>query len=178
MFLQPSSLEQVLTVLKSSEVEPSIRRSALNQISVMLEDVLLHPVFLNANGLETVTSILETALTEKNYSDYPDAVIPIMSILKNLCFNQSAVRDELSSNIDVFYWILRGLFLFFTEEQMKQDGAIVLFLLIFKDFSLGNPSRGDFSLPMVVIDRVRVPFQCASYWKNSSNTLESMKGTV
>lgn len=148
----------------------------MNQISVMMEDVLLHRVFLNSNGLETVTSILESALTEKNYSDYPDAVIPIITILKNLCFHQPAVREDLSNDVEIFYWILRGLFLFFTEEQMKQDSAILLFLLIFKDFLRGNPSKGDFSLPAVVIDRMKVPFQCATHWKNSPNSNVSLKG--
>lgn len=173
---QPSSLEQVLVVLRSSDVEPSIRRSALNQISVMMDDVLLHGVFLNAKGLETVLPILETSLTEKNYTDYPDAVIPIISILKNLCFHQVTVRDELSNDLDVFYWILRGLFLFFTEEQVKQDAASLLFLLIFKDYLQGDPSRRDFSVPVVVMDEIKVPFQCAIHWKTSPYVKESLKG--
>lgn len=163
-------------VLRSSNVEPSIRRSALNQISVMMDDVLLHRVFLDAKGLEIILPILETALTEKNYTDYPDAVIPITSILKNLCFHQATVRDELSNNMEVFYWILRGLFLFFTEEQMKQDTASLLFLLIFKDFLQGDPSRGDFSVPDVVTREIKVPFQCSSHWNNSPNAKQSLKG--
>lgn len=142
----------------------------------MMEDVLLHRVFLNSEGLQTVTAIFETALTEKNYTDYPDAVIPIISILKNLCFHQSSVRDELSSNADIVYWILRGLFLFFTEEQLKQDASTLLFLLIFKDYLQGDIQRGDFSLPLVVNEHIKAPFQCGSHWKISSNSTESRKG--
>lgn len=142
----------------------------------MMEDVLLHRVFLNSDGLAIVTSILETALTEKNYSDYPDAVIPIISILKNLCFHQPAIRDDLSNDVEIFYWILRGLFMFFTEEQLKQDAASLLFVLIFKDFVQGNLSRGDFSIPAVINEKIRTPFQCGSHWKNSSNTKTSLKG--
>lgn len=141
-----------------------------------MEDVLLHRVFLNSDGLAIVTSIFETALTEKDYSDYPDAVIPIISILKNLCFHQQPIRDELSNNVEIFYWILRGLFMFFTEEQLKQDAASLLFLLIFKDFVQGSLSRGDFSMPAVVSEKIKTPFQCGSHWKNSSNTKTSLKG--
>lgn len=142
----------------------------------MMDDILLHRVFLNLNGVETVVGILESALTEKNYFDYPDAVIPVISILKNLCFYQSTVREELSNNSEIFYWILRGLFLFFTEEQIKQDASALLFLLVFKDFVRGNPSRGDFSLPTVIVNRMKVPFQCLSHWKISPNAKESLKG--
>lgn len=169
-------MEQVLNVLKSSDVEPSIRRSALNQISVMMDDILLHSVFLNSNGLELVITIIESALTEKIYTDYPDAVIPIISILKNLCLHQANVRDELSNDNELLYWILRALFMFFTEEQMKQDASMLLFFLIFKDFIQGNPSRADISLPLVVCETMRTPFQCASHWMISPNTNESLKG--
>ncbi|KAJ8960104.1 hypothetical protein NQ317_012336 [Molorchus minor] len=44
-FYQPSSLQQVMDLLKTENVEPVLRRSALNQVSVMVEDPLLHQTF-------------------------------------------------------------------------------------------------------------------------------------
>ncbi|KAJ8948142.1 hypothetical protein NQ318_009229 [Aromia moschata] len=177
-FYQPSSLHQVMDLLKSQNVEPVLRRSALNQVSVMVEDPLLHQTFLDSNGIELVTGIMKTALTEQDYRDYPDSVVPIVSILKNLCLYHSNVREQLSINAEVFYCILRGLFLFFTEERMRQDATALLFLLIFNNFIKGNPSSASFSLPVVVCEKMHLPFQCNSHWKVSEYSKENIKDTI
>lgn len=106
---QPSSLQQVLELLKSSNVEPVIRRSALTQISVMMEDSLLHSTFLANNGIEIVLAVIKSSLTEKNFNDYPDSVIPAISVLKNLCLFQTSARQCLTENTQIFYNILRSI---------------------------------------------------------------------
>ncbi|KAJ8960101.1 hypothetical protein NQ317_012333 [Molorchus minor] len=121
---------------------------------------------------------MKTALADQDYRDYPDSIVPIMSILKNLCLYHSNVREELSSSIEVFYCILRGLFLFFTEERMRQDSTTLLFLLIFKDFIRGSPSTATFSLPKVVCDKMQLPFQCNTHWTISEYTKENLKAFI
>ncbi|XP_074031734.1 rotatin homolog anastral spindle 3 isoform X2 [Leptinotarsa decemlineata] len=177
-FYQPSSLHQVLEVLKSPNIEPVIRRSALNQISVMMEDPLLHQILLDANGIGILNEMMKSALTESDYRNYPDSIIPIVSIFKNICFYHGNVREELSLDTDVIYCILRGLFLYFAEERMKQDATSLLVMLIFKDFILGNPSRANFSMPNLVIDRMHLPFICSSHWIASEYSKENLKDTI
>ncbi|CAG9829728.1 unnamed protein product [Diabrotica balteata] len=177
-FYQPSSLYQVLEVLNSTNIEPVIKRSALNQISVMLEDPLLHQIFLDSGGLSLLLNVMKSALTEKDYSDYPDSIIPTMSVFKNICFYNANVREELSHNVDIFYYTLRGLLLFFTEERFKQDAIIVLFLLVFKDFIRGSPSRANFSLPEILISKINLPFTCHSHWTISEYTKNSLRDSI
>ncbi|VEN41222.1 unnamed protein product, partial [Callosobruchus maculatus] len=177
-FYQPSSLEQVMDILTSSNVEPVIRRSALNQVSVMLEDPLLHQVFLDSNGLEVVIDIMKTALADNDYRDYPDSIIPIISILKSLCLYHGGVRQELGTSRDAFFCVLRGLFLFFAEERLKQDAVTLLFIMVFKDFVRGDPSNADFSLPSFIIEKLMVPFQCAVHWKESPHMKENLRDMV
>lgn len=109
LFLQPSNLKQVLKILDADNVEPVIRRSALTQISVMLEDYLLHRTFLENDGLKILLRVMKSALTEKNYQDYPDSIVPAVGVLKYLCLYNAAVRHELSCNLDVFCFVLRGM---------------------------------------------------------------------
>ncbi|CAG9862356.1 unnamed protein product [Phyllotreta striolata] len=177
-FYQPSSLHQVLEVINSCNVEPVIKRSALNQISVMMEDTLLHQIFLDAGGVKLVVNIMKSALTEKDYNDYPDSFVPVVSILKNLCLYHNNVREELSGNEEVLYFILRGLFLFFTEERLKQDAVILLLLLIFKDLIWGSPSRANFSLPKIVVENMNLPFVCNAHWSVSEYTKCSLKDKI
>lgn len=91
-------------------MEPVIRRSALTQIGVMVEDYLLHGTFMENDGLRILLDVMKNALTEKNYQDYPDAIIPAVGILKYLCLYSASIRHELSSNFDVYCFVLRGKF--------------------------------------------------------------------
>ncbi|RZC42072.1 rotatin [Asbolus verrucosus] len=173
-FYQPSSLQQVLDLLKASNVEPVIRRSALTQTSVMMEDSIMHATFLEKSGLEIVLNILKSALIEKNFNDYPDSVIPTINILKNICLFQSSARQSLCMDTEVYYNVLRSLFLFFTEEKLKHDAVCLLFLLIFSDFIRGSPSKADLSVPYLVTQLLRVPFSCNTYWEISPHFEESL----
>jgi rotatin len=60
--LQVSSLCQVMELLKSKEIDPVVRRSALTQVSVMLEDSNLHDQFLEQDGINLILDILHKAL--------------------------------------------------------------------------------------------------------------------
>ncbi|XP_044270747.1 rotatin isoform X1 [Tribolium madens] len=167
-FYQPSSLHQVLELLKSENVEPVIRRSALTQISVMMEDSLLHSTFLAHNGIEILLSVVKSALTEKNFMDYPDSVIPAVAILKNLCLFQTSARQCFAENIDVFYNVLRSLFMFFTGDKLRHDAVCLLFLLCFNEFIKGTPAKANFSVPHLISAKLHVPFVCNSHWEISN----------
>lgn len=97
-----------MEVLNSETLEPVVKRSALNQVSVMVEDPLLHQVFLEMNGVRRVLDILRSALNEQDYRNYPDSAIPIITILKNICLYHFNVREELSTNMEVLCFVLRG----------------------------------------------------------------------
>ncbi|XP_017780002.1 PREDICTED: rotatin [Nicrophorus vespilloides] len=173
-FYQPSSLCQVMELLSSKNVEPVIRRSAITQVSVMMEDPMLHRTFLDRNGVNLLKAIMEAALTEDNYKDYPDSVIPSISILKNICLYNACVRQELSYDIDAYHFILRALFMFFTEERVKQDGSILLHLMVNASFVLGNPIKSDLSLPQIILNKIKSPFHCHAHWNTSENCLDSL----
>jgi hypothetical protein len=51
-----------MEVLKSKGTEPVVRRSALTQASVMLEDSSLHDQFLEQDGINLILDILHRAL--------------------------------------------------------------------------------------------------------------------
>jgi hypothetical protein len=51
-----------MELLKSKGIEPVVRRSALTQASVMLEDSSLHDQFLEQDGINLILDILNKAL--------------------------------------------------------------------------------------------------------------------
>lgn len=113
LILQTSSLHQVLELLDSDSVEPSIRNSALVQVSVMMTDPFIYNRFLESNGLQIILKILHNSLLESQHHVFPDFAIRCVSILKNICLHKPIVREELSMNIDLFFCLLRGWYSYF-----------------------------------------------------------------
>ncbi|KAK5645259.1 hypothetical protein RI129_006559 [Pyrocoelia pectoralis] len=173
-FYQANALYQVLELLSTQDVEPTIRRSALTQTSVMLEDPHLHYAFLESNGIQIVLNAIENALTEVAYKDYVDCIIPSMSVLKYICLHSSSARLELCNNFDLYCNILRGLFIFCTEERVRQDCSTLLCLLLFSGFILGSPANMDLSLPFLLVDQLSLPFTCNSHWRTSKHSLPDL----
>ncbi|GAB1865817.1 Rotatin [Camponotus japonicus] len=173
---QRSNLLSVLEMLNEPNVDPKIRKSALVQISVMLSDTSLHKLFINQGGLPLILDIFSKALIEKDYINYPDSVIPIISILKLLVFFECSVRHELSISTTVLFNIIRSLFLFPNNECIKTDGAQLLCLLLYSEHIIRvsekatlaeNSIASHISLPYIVVANMKLPFACKSHWKTS-----------
>ncbi|XP_063972672.1 rotatin [Diachasmimorpha longicaudata] len=160
-----SNLSSVLEMLKMPNVEPKVRKSALIQVSVMLTDTSLHKIFIKEKGLETILEIFERSLLENDFENYPDSVVPIVSILKLITSTQLSVRHQLSNDINIFTNVLRSLFLFPNHETIKLDTSQLLFLLLFHEQMMNIDIM--ISLPEVIIARMRVPFVCKAHWKFS-----------
>lgn len=57
--------------------------------------------------------------------------------------------------------------MFFTEDKLRQDAAILLFLLCFNEFIKGSPSKANFSVPYLVSVKLHLPFSCNTHWEIS-----------
>lgn len=175
---QSNSLHQLLDLLQSSNVEPVVRRSALTQMSVILEDPSMHTTFLQNNGIEVIITSMQMALNENDYREYPDSLISSISILKAICLYSSNVRQELNLNLEVHRLILRALFLFSMEDKVKEDGSVLLFLILYANVIFGSPSKGDLSIPKLLINKLNVPFKANVHWIISKNTLDDLKAPL
>ncbi|KYN02662.1 Rotatin [Cyphomyrmex costatus] len=178
---QRSNMLSVLEMLNEPNVDPKIRKSALVQISVMLSDTSLHKLFISQDGLPLILDIFNKSLIEKDYVNYPDSVISIISILKLLAFFECTIRHELSLNIDVFFNIIRSLFLFPNNECVKSDGTQLLCLLLYNEYIIRvnetdteNNIASHISLPYIVVTNMKVPFVCKSHWKTSIHRRSDM----
>ncbi|XP_032667797.1 rotatin isoform X2 [Odontomachus brunneus] len=178
---QRSNMLSVLEMLNEPNVDPKIRKSALVQISVMLSDTSLHKLFVNQGGLPLVLDIFNRALVEKDYVNYPDSAIPIISILKQLASFEYSVRYELSIQIDILFNIIRSLFLFPNNECVKSDGAQLLCLLLYSEYivkvnekDVENSVTSHMSLPCIVLTNMKLPFVCRSHWKTSIHRRSNM----
>ncbi|KAK6637908.1 hypothetical protein RUM44_008330 [Polyplax serrata] len=181
-FYNPGKLCDVLEMLGSESLEPNLRRSVLSQLNIMLEDVLLHPTFLEQSGLKLILNILDKSLVENEYHNYPDSVIPVIEILRQICLYNVFVSQELSSQIGVFYNVLRSLFLFSSDDRLRRNAVELLCILLYVDCTLRVPSEQSntriLSFPEIVVKKMNLPFKAHVHWRNSKHFEPSEKKTL
>lgn len=171
-----SSLYQVLEILESSLVEPNLRRSALSQVDVILSDPLTHEAFLERGGLQLVLRALHDALLERtDETNLPrDSIVPCITVLKNICLHNSVVRQELAANVDLYYCLLRSLIIYSSDKFVRQEGAILLALLLFSECVLNSTLASDtrgLSLSNIIVEKMSLPFKCNTHCKTSPYSL-------
>ncbi|XP_015437120.1 PREDICTED: rotatin [Dufourea novaeangliae] len=169
---QRSNLLSVLEMLSEPNVDPKMRKSALVQISVMLSDSSLQKLFIAENGLILILKIFGSALLEKDCINYPDSVIPIISILNMLASTENSIRHDLSTRINVLSNIIRSIFLFPNNECVRNDGSQLLCLLLYNEYimRLNEINSKNISLPYLIVCKMKLPFLCKSHWKISMHT--------
>ncbi|KAL9703786.1 hypothetical protein quinque_007304 [Culex quinquefasciatus] len=159
-----SAVRPLLDALEQENCDPAIRRSALVQLNVMAEDPILCEIIHKANGWAFVLQVLDNAMREEHYLDYPDSAVPAVGILNKLCFAIPEFRRFLADNVSVYYLITRALLTYHHLNIFKPDCCSLLFQLLFSDYALGCGKS--VSLP-VICNRYRIPFVCEYHWKCS-----------
>lgn len=159
----------MIKLLNSPDVEPSIRRTTLIQLNVMLQDPSIAEYFFNLNGLAIVMDILKQSLLVSASQNYADNVVPAVGILAKLCVQKSAVRRAISSDNDAYTMLIRSLFINHHNDVFKTDCAIVLFLTTYAEFALGS---NQLSLP-ALCQKLLLPFKTEYHLQASSFNVKS-----
>ncbi|CAH2073764.1 unnamed protein product, partial [Iphiclides podalirius] len=183
---QTAGLVQVLEVLKQDleieeggkgyvactqrpGLEPSLRRSTLQQLAVLLRQSETHDTFLQHDGLNLVVSLLRLSLMIDDYLAFPECAISCVSVLNSVCF---ASRHDLSKVPDLPLLLLRVILVFPSNDACVSMSAQLLSLVAWSGFVLQeiNSSREKVpALPLCVTERTSLPFPTNSYWSTSAN---------
>ncbi|KAL0842160.1 hypothetical protein ABMA28_014333 [Loxostege sticticalis] len=184
---QTTGLMQILDVLKQDIVfdehgseyvprepvqpalEPSLRRSTLQQLAVMMRQQELHDAFLHTDGLKVVVAILRMSLMVDDYLAFPECAISCVSILNSVCF---ASRHSLAKITDLPTLLIRVILVFPANDSAVLMSAQVLALIVWSGFALQELDEERHrvpALPACVTQRCLLPFSVTSYWATSPN---------
>ncbi|XP_061394516.1 protein rotatin homolog [Musca vetustissima] len=126
-----STLNNLFHLLDSPDVEPLIRKTTLMQINVLCSNWHVTGELCNAGASFLILQALENALQNESCLDYPDTAIPCISILNKILFYDSTVRCEIAETPNIYVLLLRALFMFHHDIQVRQDATMCLFQLLF-----------------------------------------------
>lgn len=171
-----------LLATETGRVEPAVRRSALLQIGCMVGDPRLCARFEQQRGLALTVRALRDACTADHRTDYPDAAVSAVAVLARLatyspvCRRQLADDDGDDGGGTVLLCVLRTLLMFFANDTVRRDCAVLLFLATHSAYVTGGGGDGDgadaISVPHV-LRRLHVPIVHAMHWQHSSFCMQS-----
>ncbi|XP_034562939.1 rotatin isoform X2 [Notolabrus celidotus] len=168
--LKVESVEKLFCILTSDTVDISLRRSAAEQLAVVLQDTTMHPVLKNLEITDKVISFIMESVNGNTSSDC--LLEPCVCILRKLVYADPALRHSLAQRNLLLLTVLRASLILKENKGNGSEIAVLMSLLLFDEIAsieMWSDSKNTdvnlapFSLPLSVIRRYNIPFQAASH---------------
>ncbi|XP_038123277.1 rotatin isoform X2 [Cyprinodon tularosa] len=168
--LKVEAVEKLFCILSSDTVDLSIRRSAAEQLSVVLQDTVVHSVLKNLGIAEKVISFITDSVNGNKSFDL--LLEPCACILRKLVYADSSLRHSLAQNNLLLLTLLRASLILKEIKGNGTETAVLMCLLLFDEIasietwsekSTKDASLSPFSLPVAAVRRYNIPFQAATH---------------
>ncbi|CAK6971229.1 rotatin [Scomber scombrus] len=168
--LKVESVEKLFCILSSDTVDISLRRSAAEQLSVVLQDTTMHPVLKNLGITDKVIFFINKSV---NHNKSLDCLLePCVCILRKLVYADPSLRHSLAQRNLLLLTLLRASLILKENKGNGSEIALLMCLLLFdeiasielwSDKSNKDVTLATFSLPLTIIRRYNIPFQASSH---------------
>nr|CBN81897.1 Rotatin [Dicentrarchus labrax] len=168
--LKVESVEKLFSIMSSDTVDISLKRSAAEQLSVVLQDTTMHPVLKNLGITDKVISFIMESVNRNKSLDC--LLEPCVCILRKLVYADPSLRHSLAQRNLLLLTLLRASLILKENKGNGGDIAVLMSLLLFDEIAcieiwLDKPNTDvtltPFSLPLSVIRRYNIPFQAATH---------------
>ncbi|XP_072306821.1 rotatin isoform X2 [Eucyclogobius newberryi] len=168
--LKVESVEKLFCILASETVDISLKRSAAEQLSVVLQDTTMHPVVKSLGISDKVLSFIMECVCGNASLD--GLLEPCVRILRKLVFADPSMRHGLAQRSALLLTLLRASLILKENKGNSSDVTVLICLLLFDDIASfemwsDEPSKdvrvSSFSLPLTVTRRYNIPFQSATH---------------
>ncbi|XP_055364222.1 rotatin [Betta splendens] len=168
--LKVELMEKLFSVLSSVTVDMSLRRSAAEQLSVVLQNTAMHPVLKNLGITDKVISFITESVNRNKSFDC--LLEPCVCILRKLVYADPSLRHSLAQSSPLLLTLLRASLILKENKGNGTEFAVLMTLLLFdeiasievwSDTSSADVSVASFSLPLPVVRSYNIPFQAASH---------------
>uniref|UniRef100_A0A673VRX1 Rotatin n=1 Tax=Salmo trutta TaxID=8032 RepID=A0A673VRX1_SALTR len=170
-FKKVESVEKLFSILTSDTVDLTLRRSAAEQLAVVLQETAMHPVLKSLGVTDKVICFITESVNDHTKS--MDCLLePCVCILRKLVYADSSLRHLLAEKTPLLITLLRASLLVKENKGDVSEVAVLMCLLLFdeiatvevwSDNSSSDVALSPFSLPVSVIRRYSLPFQAASH---------------
>uniref|UniRef100_A0A671MLB4 Rotatin N-terminal domain-containing protein n=1 Tax=Sinocyclocheilus anshuiensis TaxID=1608454 RepID=A0A671MLB4_9TELE len=170
-FKQVESVNKLYNILTSETVDLVLRRSAAEQLTIVLQDLSMHAV-LKAFGLSDMLISFITECVNNSVASMDCLLEPSICMLRKLVFADPSLRHSLAQQTSLLIMLLRASLLIKEKQGDVSEAAALMCILLFDEIARmdvwtdkAGPDTGlsSFSLPAAIIRRYNLPFQAPSH---------------
>eukprot|EP00062_Callorhinchus_milii_P004072 gi/632942735/ref/XP_007886571.1/ PREDICTED: rotatin [Callorhinchus milii] len=161
---------KVYEILISETVDLALRKSAAEQLVIMMQDNTMHGVLKNHGIIEKIISFVHESV-HRNGKSMQCLVLPCLAILRKLVYSDPTLRHSLAQETPFLLALFRVSLILQKEKSVLIEAAVLLSLLLFDevatinfwcDHSSGNATAPPpFSLPVTVARRYNLTIKVA-----------------
>ncbi|KAF6722858.1 Rotatin [Oryzias melastigma] len=168
--LKVESVEKLFCLLSSDSVDISLKRSAAEQLSVVLQDTTMHPVLKSLGITDKVISFMMESVQGNKSLDC--LLEPCACILRKLVYADPSLRHSLAQRNLLLLSLLRASLILKENKGNGSEIAVLMTLLLFDEVAsseiwLENTNTdvkiSPFSLPLSAARSYNLPFQAATH---------------
>ncbi|XP_074753873.1 rotatin isoform X1 [Athene noctua] len=174
------TVEKLYGILTSDAVDLVLRKSAAEQLTIILEDTKMHGIVKNLGMVEKILSYLNECI-HVDGKLMESIVLPCLTLLRKLVYADPVVRLSLAQQSSLLLLLFRVSLIFQNDRAVLTETTILLCLLLFDEVARTETWADDvpsndtglptFSLPVAVVRRYHLPVRISAHHVVSPNTV-------
>ncbi|NXU59639.1 RTTN protein, partial [Turnix velox] len=166
------TVEKLYDILTSDTVDLVLRKSAAEQLAVILEDIQMHDTVKKLGVIEKILSYLNECV-HVDGKLMESIVLPCLTLLRKLVYADHLVRLSLAQESSLLLLLFRVSLIFQKDPAVVMETTVLLCLLLFDEaartemwadgITSNDTGLPAFSLPVAVVRRYHLPIRITGH---------------
>ncbi|XP_039938510.1 rotatin isoform X4 [Hirundo rustica] len=178
--IKAETVEKLYDILTSDAVDLVLRKSAAEQLVVILEDTKMHDVVKKLGVIEKILAYLNECV-HVDGKLMESIVVPCLTLLRKIVSADPVVRLSLAQQSSLLLLLFRVSLILQSDRAVLIEATVLLCLLLFDEVARtetwadcianNNTEVPPFSLPVAVVRRYHLPVRITAHHVVSPNTV-------
>ncbi|NXL54084.1 RTTN protein, partial [Podilymbus podiceps] len=174
------TVEKLYDILTSDAVDLVLRKSAAEQLAIILEDIKMHSIVKKLGVVEKILAYLNECI-HVDGKLMESIVLPCLTLLRKLVYADPVVRLSLAQQSSLLLLLFRVSLILQNDRAVLTETTVLLCLLLFDEvartetwadgITTNDTGLPAFSLPVAVARRYHLPVRFTAHHAVSPNTV-------
>ncbi|NXC40673.1 RTTN protein, partial [Penelope pileata] len=174
------TIEKLYDILTSDAVDLVLRKSAAEQLAIILQDTNMHDIVKKLGVIEKILAYLNECV-HVDGKVMESIVLPCLTLLRKLVYADPNVRLSLAQESSLLLLLFRVSLIFENDLAVLTEATVLLCLLLFDEvartdtwadcISSNGTDLPSFSLPVAVVRRYHLPVKITAHHAVSPNSV-------
>ncbi|XP_070603560.1 rotatin isoform X2 [Erythrolamprus reginae] len=174
------TVEKLYSIFISDTVDLTLRKSAVEQLVIIMQDSKLHPIIKNMGAVDRILAYF-TKCVDQDGKIMDCMMLPCLALLRKLLSADPVKRLSLAYQPSVLLVLFRVALIFQDIGSIMSETAVLLCLLLFDEaarkemwadtVSCDPSSNSHFTLPVAVVRRYHLPIKVSAHHAVSPNSV-------